>query len=69
MTAYNLEIGMTKTIDITNVVNNVFDFLFKAESASKLFSHPTKVEENVLLNNLNTKAPVATKEKKDKTKR
>ena len=57
----------TKTIDITAVVNNVFDFLFKAESSSKLFSHPTKFEENVLLNNLNTKAPIATKEKKDKT--
>ena len=57
----------TKTIDITSVVTNVFDFLFKAESASKLFSHPAKIEDNVLLNNLNTKAAVTTKEKKDKT--
>lgn len=57
----------TKTIDITSVVTHVFDFLFKAESASKLFSHPTKIEDNVLLNNLSTKAGVTTKEKKDKT--
>ena len=39
----------TKTMDITAVVSNVFDFLFKAESSSKLFSHPTKFEEKCLL--------------------
>lgn len=56
-----------KKIEVTDLVNNVFHFLFNGAYASKLSSQPKKFEENVLLNNLYTNQPISTKDKKERT--
>lgn len=56
-----------KPVVPTEAVDVVFNFLFKGEHASKLYSHPTKYEENVILNNLYTNAALSIKEKSEKT--
>ena len=40
-----------KSIIVHNVVNQVFDFLYKGPNADKLFSHPQTWEENPILKN------------------
>jgi hypothetical protein len=41
-----------KTIDVKNVVNQVFDLIYKGSYMEKLFSHPKSFEENPILKNL-----------------
>jgi len=52
-----------KTINVHNVVNQVFDFLYKGAYTEKLFSRPKTLEENPILKNLNNNAPVSEKGK------
>ena len=47
-----------------NVINEVFDFIYKGNYSNKLFSHPKNYEENYILKNLYENAEVV---KKDKT--
>ena len=42
----------TKKWELSTVLHNVFAALFQGEYKDKLFSHPDKIEDNVLLNNL-----------------
>ena len=56
-----------KPVVLTEAVDVVFNFLFKGDHAGKLYSHPAKQEENVILNNLYTNASVSGKEKSEKT--
>ena len=48
-----------KTIDVKNVVPLVFDFLYKGQYMTKLFSHPKTWEENPILKNLDENTPIA----------
>ena len=50
-----------KTIDVKKVVPLVFDFLYKGQYMTKLFSHPKTWEENPILKNLNDNTPIADK--------
>ena len=50
-----------KTIDVKNVVPLVFDFLYKGQYMTKLFSHPKTWEENPILKNLDENTPIADK--------
>lgn len=56
-----------KNIDVTKVVNEVFDLIYKGKYMEKLFSHPKTWEENPILKNLCDGAPIspASKEKKN----
>ena len=56
-----------KTINISEVVNNIFNFLYKGPYAAKLYHQIDKFEDNAVLKNLNENAPISTKEKKEKT--
>ena len=56
-----------KNINMQNVVNEVFDFIYKGAHSDKLFSHPNNYEENPILKNLYEDAPTSTKEKAQKT--
>ena len=56
-----------KSIIVHNVVNQVFDFLYKGPNSDKLFSHPQTWEENPILKNLNENAPVTDKPKQQRT--
>ena len=42
----------TKKWELSTVLHNVFNALFQGEYKDRLFSHPDKIEDNVLLNNL-----------------
>ena len=42
----------TKTWELSTVLHNGFNFLFKGEYRDKLFSRPEKIEDNILLNKL-----------------
>ena len=53
-----------ENIDMINVINEVFDFIYKGNYSNKLFSHPKNYEENYILKNLYENAEVI---KKDKT--
>ena len=55
------------TFDIKEVVEEVFDFLYKAPSSSKLFSHPNTYEENPILRNLVLNNTPSSKPKNEKT--
>ena len=56
-----------KLINTSEVVNNVFNFLYKGTYAAKLYHHIEKFEENAVLKCLNENVPISTKEKKLKT--
>ena len=56
-----------KTIDMKNVVNDVFNFIYKGNYSNKLFSNPKSYEENPILKNLYENAEVSTNEKNKKT--
>ena len=50
-----------------NVINEVFDFVYKGKYFDKLFSHPKNYEENPILKNLYENAEIVTK--KDQSKK
>ena len=56
-----------ETLDITSIVKEVFDFLYKGPHAAKLFSHPQTYEENPILNNLVAESNLPSKQKSEKT--
>ena len=56
-----------KTIDVHNVITQVFDFLYEGPYKDKLFSRPKTWEENPILKSLNDNAPVSEKGKTEKT--
>ena len=55
------------TIDIKNLVEEVFHFLYEGQYADKLFSHPKTYEENPILKNLAENSEIVSKPKTDKT--
>ena len=50
-------------LNIKDIVEKVFDFIYKGKYKDKLFSHPEKYTENYILDNLvkNTKLPIKQK--------
>ena len=55
------------TIDMNEVVKEVFDFLYKGQYATKLFSHPQSYQEHPILNNLVADNAPSSKPKNEKT--
>ena len=55
-----------KSIDVHNVVTQVFDFIYKGMHMDKLFSHPKTYDENPILKNLYDSAPISDKPKNTK---
>ena len=50
-----------KTIDMHNVVDEVFNFIYKGKHSNVLFSHPNTYEENQILKSLYNDEPASTK--------
>ena len=55
-----------KEIDIKNVINEVFDFIYKGKYSNILFSHPKSYEENPVLKKLYENAPISKADKNSK---
>ena len=55
-----------KEIDIKNVINEVFDFIYKGKYSNILFSHPKSYEENPVLKKLYENAPISKTDKNSK---
>ena len=55
-----------KEIDIKNVINEVFDFIYKGKYSNILFSHPKSYEENPVLKKLFENAPISKADKNSK---
>ena len=49
------------------LVEEIFDFLYKGQYAANLFSHPQNYQENPILNNLVLNSNISTKPKDKKT--
>jgi hypothetical protein len=56
-----------KEIDIKSLVQEVFEFIYKAPTSEKLFSKPNNYQENQILNNLVLQSPLVNKPKSQKT--
>ena len=56
-----------KEMDIKEVVQEVFEFIYQGSSSDKLFSKPNNYQENPILNNLVLQSPVTTKPKNQRT--
>ena len=54
-------------IDMKDLVQEVFHFLYEGNYANKLFSHPKTYEENPILKNLADNADIVNKQKNEKT--
>ena len=54
-------------LNIKNIVENVFNFIYKGNYADKLFSKPEKYEDNFILNNLINDEKLPLKPKNEKT--
>ena len=55
-----------KNIDIVQLVQQVFTFIYESSTSDKLFSKPKTYQENSILNNLVNQSPFSTKPKKEK---
>ena len=55
-----------KEINIKNVINEVFDFIYKGKYSNILFSHPKSYEENPILKKLSENAPISKTDKNSK---
>ena len=55
-----------KEINIKNVINEVFDFIYKGKYSNILFSHPKSYEENPVLKKLFENAPISKADKNSK---
>ena len=65
--AQNRKIEEGTTLNISNLVQEVFNSLYKGQYKDKLFSHPENIQENSILNNLLTGAQLTDKEKNKRT--
>ena len=54
-----------KSFDMDEIINEVFDFVYKGKYSDKLFSHPKNCEENFVLKNLLENSIITKKDKSE----